>query len=114
MSLVCDFERENHRFDICVYVCDRVWICVCVYDFGSKNHKSKFVFLISGLAGHEGMGPAGARQGGFGVEKKIRLINRPGPGFQGRPAGRVRVWKNPARTQPVAISKRKAPDIRMN
>ena len=114
MSLVCDFERENHRFDICVYVCDRVWICVCVCDFGSKNHKSKFVFLISGLAGHEGMGPAGARQGGFGVEKKIRLINRPGPGFQGRPAGRVRVWKNPARTQPVAISKRKAPDIRMN
>ena len=68
-------------FDFCVYVCDRVWICVCVCDFGTKNHKSKFVFLILGLAGHEGTGLAGARLGGIGVKKKIRLINGPGPGF---------------------------------
>ena len=108
MYLVCDFERENHRSDICVcdfcvYVCDRVWICVCVCDFGPKNKKSKFVFLILGLAGHKGTGPAGAQRGGFGVEKKIRLINGPGPGFQGRPTGRVRVWKNPTQTRHVAI-----------
>ena len=91
MSLVCDFERENHRFDICVYVCDRVWICVCVCDFGSKNHKSKFVFLILGLVGHEGTRPAEARRGGFGVKKKTRLINRPGSGFWGRLAGQVQI-----------------------
>ena len=91
---VCDFERENHRSDICVcdfyvYVCDRVWICVCVCDFGPKNHKSKFVFLILGLAGHERKGPTGARRGGFRVEKKIRLIKGPDPSFQDRPAGQV-------------------------
>ena len=85
--MVCDFEKENHRSDICVcdffvYVCDRVWICVCVCDFGPKNHKSKFMFFILGLVGHEGTGPGW-------VEKKIRLINGSGPGFQGRPAGRV-------------------------
>ena len=94
MCLVCDFERENHRFDICVWdfcvcVCDRVWICVC--DFGPKNHKSKFVFLILGLAGHVGTGPTEAREGGFGDKKKIHLINRPGPGLQGRTVGWVQV-----------------------
>ena len=94
MCLVCDFERENYRSDICVYdfcvhVCDRVWICVCVCDFGPKNHKSKFVFLILGLTGHEGMGPTRAQRGEFGVEKKICLINGSGPRFQGRLAGRV-------------------------
>ena len=68
-------------FDFCVYVCDRVWICVCVCDFGTKNHKSKFVFLILGLAGHEGTGLAGARLGGIGVKKKICLINGPSPSF---------------------------------
>ena len=68
-------------FDFCVYVCDRVWICVCVCDFGTKNHKSKFVFLILGLAGHEGTGLTGARLGGIGVKKKIHLINGPGPSF---------------------------------
>ena len=57
-------------FDFCVYVCDRVWICVCVRDFGTKNYKSKFVFLILGLAGQEGTGLARARLGGIGVKKK--------------------------------------------
>ena len=60
-------------FDFYVYVCDRVWICVCVCDFGTKNHKSKFVFLILGLAGHEGTGLARARLGGIGVKKKNSL-----------------------------------------
>ena len=61
------------------------------------------MFLILGLAGHEGTRPAEARQGGFGVKKKTRLINEPGSGFWGRPASWVRVWKNPTRTRPVAI-----------
>ena len=42
------------------------------------------MFPILGLAGHEGTRPAGpmeARRGGFGVKKKTRLINGPGPGF---------------------------------
>ena len=36
-------------------------------------------------------------------EKKIRLVNGPGPGRGSWPAGRVRVCKNPARNRPVAI-----------
>jgi len=40
-------------------------------------------------------GPAGARGAMFGVKKKIHLINGPSLDFQGRPAGRVWVWKNP-------------------
>ena len=69
--MICDFERENHRSDIFVwhffvYVCDRVWIC----DFGPKNHKWKFVVLILGLVGHEGMGPVGPAKAGLGLRKK--------------------------------------------
>ena len=48
-----------------------------------------------------GRGPRGPD--GFGVEKKIGLINGLGLGFQGRLASRVRVWKNPARIRPAAI-----------
>ena len=83
--MVCDFERENHKSDICVwdfcvYVCDRVWICVCVCDFGPKNHQWKFVVLILGLA--EGMRPAKAQWGKFGVKN---LFNkRAGFGFLGQ------------------------------
>ena len=40
---------------------------------------------------------------GPGPGKKIRLVNGPGPGRGSWPAGWVRVSKNPARTQPVAI-----------
>ena len=56
-----------------------------------ENHKSKFVFLILGLAGHEGTGPTEARRGRFGVKKKTRLINRSGSGFGGRLAGQVQI-----------------------
>ena len=104
MCLVCDFERENRRFEICVcdfyvYACDCVWICVCVCDFGPKNHKSKFLFLILDWVGHEGRGP----QGWVRVPGKIRLVNRLGSGRRSWPVGRVWVWKNPARTWPVVI-----------
>ena len=51
------------------------------------------MFLIFGLAKYKGTGLIGAQRGRFGVEKKIRLINGPGPGFQGRPAGWVRYEK---------------------
>ena len=93
MCLICDFERENGRSEICVsdfcvYVCDCVWICVCVCDFGPKNHKSKFLFLILVWAGHEGRGPRGQVRV---PEKKIRLVNRPGPGCESWPTGQVRV-----------------------
>ena len=49
------------------------------------------------------MGPVEARRGGFGVKKKTHLINGSSLGFWGKPASRVQVWKNPDRTQPVAI-----------
>ena len=49
------------------------------------------MFLILGLAGHEGTGPTGAQRGRFGVKKKIAIINGPGSGFQVKPAGRIRV-----------------------
>ena len=61
--MVCDFERENHRFEICV--CDFYVYVVIVFgfvfvcDFGLKNHKSKFLFLILGWAGHKRRGPTG-------------------------------------------------------
>jgi len=48
-------------------------------------------------------GPAGA---GLGPEKKPGTLNGPGLGYGSCPAGQVRVWKNPARTQPVAIPTR--------
>ena len=47
------------------------------------------------------MGPAGpveTRRAGFGAKKKTCLLNGPGLGNKGRPVGRVRVSKNPART----------------
>lgn len=40
--------------------------------------------LLAGLAR-----PVGALRAGFGVKKKILLINRLGSGFRDRPAGRV-------------------------
>ena len=84
LCLVCDFERENRRSEIyvcdfCVYVCDCVWIYVCVCDLGLKNHKSKFLFmifsqkkilfLILGWTGHEGRGP----QGPWGPWSRVRV-----------------------------------------
>ena len=45
-------------------------------------------------------GPAGA---GLGSGKKPGTLNGAGPGHGSCPAGRVRVWKNPARIRPVAI-----------
>ena len=45
-------------------------------------------------------GPAGA---GPGPGKKPGTLNRLGLGHGSCPAGWVRVWKNPARTRPIAI-----------
>ena len=42
---------------------------------------------------------------GLGLGKKTRLINGAGSGFRVRPAGRVRVQRNPTQTRPVAIPK---------
>ena len=47
---------------------------------------------------HSERGPQLLDGPGLELRKKIRLINGPGLGFQGKPAGRVRVWKNPTRT----------------
>ena len=45
-------------------------------------------------------GPCGA---GLGPTKKIRLLIGPGSGCGSKPGGRAWVWKNPARTRPIAI-----------
>ena len=53
-------------------------------------------------------GPAGASSG---PGKKPSTLNGPGPGHGSCPVGRVRVWKNPARTLPVAIPRNGNPLI---
>ena len=67
----------------------------------------KIKFGLFFLLGHElgpipKRGPAGA---GPGPGKKPGILNGPGPGYGSCPAGRARIWKNPARTRPVAIPK---------
>ena len=51
-------------------------------------------------------GPAGA---GLGLGKKPGTLNEAGPSHGSCPVGRVRVWKNPARTRPVATPSLQAP-----
>ena len=63
----------------------------------------------SGWTGPTGL--AETRQAGFGVKKKTRLLNMPGPGNRGRPTGWVLVSKNLARTRPVAIPTVKFPEV---
>ena len=55
-------------------------------------------------------GPVGA---GLGPGKKPGTLNGAGSGHGSCTAGRVRVWKNPARTRPVAIPTlvRRDPDV---
>lgn len=48
-------------------------------------------------------GPWGPARAGLGPGKKPGTLNGPGLGHGPCLAGRVRVWKNPARTRPVAI-----------
>ena len=49
-------------------------------------------------------GARGSRLGRvWALEKKPGTLNELGPGHGSCPAGRVRVWKNPVRTRPVAI-----------
>ena len=95
MCLVCDFERENHKYEICVCdfcvyvcVCVCVRICVCVCDFGLENHKYEIcVFVICVFDFGSGM----MGRGGFGVKKKTCLLNGLGSGHGGRFMGRVQV-----------------------
>ena len=47
--------------------------------------------------------PTRPNGGGFGPREKTRLVNGSGLGLGLRPASRVWVWKNLARTRPVAI-----------
>ena len=68
---------------------------------GDKNEfglHSKKIFFCLATIWAVGLGGAG-----LGPGKKTRLIIRPGLGRGSKPAGRVRVCKNPARTQSVAI-----------
>ena len=46
-------------FGISVFMFVIVFGFVFVCDFGLKNHKSKFLFLILGWAGHKRRGPTG-------------------------------------------------------
>ena len=48
-------------------------------------------------------GPAETQRAGFGAKKMTSLLNMPSLGNRRGPAGRVRVSKNPPRTQSVAI-----------
>ena len=87
------FEGENHKSEICVkfvilegkiinmkivfVIC--VYICVCVWDFGSKNDKSEIcVFVIcvfdfgTGMTGQGPRGPTGRVWG----EKNNPFIKR--------------------------------------
>ena len=76
--------------------------------------KHKIFFFIGPLLGAEDwalkwpgwarlVGLAGLDRAGLGLGKKIHLINESGPGHRSWTAGWVWVWKNSARTQPVAI-----------
>ena len=67
--------------------------------FGLKFFFFFFFFLLA-LGPIPKRGPAGA---GPGPGKKPGTLNGPGPGHGSCPAGRVRIWKNPARIRPVAI-----------
>ena len=66
---VCDFERENHKSEICV--CD-FYICVCVCDFGPIM---------------TGRGPMGR----VWILKKIHLLNEVGLDNGSGPTGWVQV-----------------------
>ena len=79
--------------------------CCCDSFFSGKqiffliDWASKIFFLVGPQIGPNPLtGP-----GGGGSGKKTRLVNGPGSGHGSWPAGWVRVWKNPARTRPVAI-----------
>ena len=83
---VCDFERENHKSEICVWfvtlkgkiinlkfvfvICVCVRICVCVCDFGSENDKSEICVSNFGL-GMMGQGPRGLDRAGLGWKKNF-------------------------------------------
>ena len=98
------FEGENHKSEICVrfvilkgkiinmkvvfVIC--VYICVYVWDFGSRNDKSKicaFVICVSDFGmGMTGWGPQGPMGRVWG-EKITHLLNGPGLSHEGRPTG---------------------------
>ena len=65
----------------------------------SLNGKNKSGLKIFFWLGHE-LGPS---PGPAGPEKKLGTLNWPSLGHGSCLAGWVRVWKNPARTRPVAI-----------
>ena len=70
-----------------------------------KNWATKWALKYRGPTGPvEPTGPGGV---GLGPAKKIRFLIGPGSGRGSRLAGRARVWKNPARTWPVAIPRDK-------
>ena len=79
--------------------------------FGLERRKKKIWTFFFFWLGHDlgpiskrgPRGPWGPAGAGLGPGKKPGTLNGAGPGHGSCPAGRVRVWKNPARTRPVAI-----------
>ena len=63
----------------------------------------KNFFFLGHRMGPEVPWPNGARWGGSGPRKKNPFTNRAGFGSWVQTRGSGRVWKNPARTRPVAI-----------
>ena len=81
------------------------------YLFGcwESQYRAKIFFFLGHRMGPKVPWPNGARgacEVGLGPTKEIRLLIGPGSGRGSKPAGRVRVWKNPTQTRPVAIPAR--------
>ena len=75
---------------------------------GLERRKKKIWTFFFFWLGHElgpisKRGPRGPAGAGPGPRKKPSTLNGTGLGHRSCPAGRVRVWKNLARTRPVVI-----------
>ena len=87
-----------------------LFMFVIVFGFvilGQKIINGSLWFWFWAWLGMRGQGPRRPNGAGSGLRKKIRLINGLGLGFWDRPASRVRIWKNPAQTQLIAIPSHK-------
>ena len=105
---ICSIEQNFYAFYFGLQCCD-VFCSTWLKDLG------KFFFFFDEATDWTWGGGArrarGARRGGSGFRKKTRLINGAGSGFRVRPAGRVRVQRNPTHTRPVAIPMSIYPEI---
>ena len=88
----------------------QIWIFLCSFSstclVAEKINIRQKIFFLGHRMGPEVLWPNGAhgaRGTSLGPAKKIHLLIGPGSSRGSRLAGRARVWKNSARTRPVAI-----------